>query len=56
MFASTKMGVKQSELRAVILNKDGTVKQDLGVIAYYHRNPLMRMWWNIKRGVSKWLQ
>lgn len=38
---------KRAELRAVITRADGTV-EDLGVIAAWHRNPLMRLWCRIK--------
>lgn len=23
-------------------------EEDLGTVAYYHRNPLMRLWWRLK--------
>lgn len=38
--------VKKSSLTAVITRADGTV-ENLGVIAYYHRNPLMRAAWAV---------
>jgi len=35
-------GIKQGSLSMVVLNADGTVKADLGMVGYYHRNPLIR--------------
>jgi hypothetical protein len=44
MEAKAKSVVSVS-LAAVIIRKDGT-RQDLGKIAYWHRNPLRRLlWW-----------
>ncbi len=37
-------GAKKSDLRAVITRANGTV-EDLGVIAYWHRNPIIRWSW-----------
>lgn len=34
--------VKQASLSAVVIRADGT-REDLGVISYYHRNPLKRL-------------
>lgn len=42
---------KESTLSAVKTRADGTV-EDLGVIAYYHRNPLRRWLWQHLR--IKW--
>jgi hypothetical protein len=42
--------VKQMELSAVIIRADGST-QDLGTIQYWHKNPLKRLIWRIK----KWL-
>lgn len=50
-----KARAKESELRAVITRADGTI-EDLGVIAYWHRNPLRRWVWNIGhwlKGITK---
>lgn len=33
--------VKEAQLQAVVIRKDGS-KEDLGTIAYWHKNPLMR--------------
>jgi hypothetical protein len=45
-------GVKEARLRAVVLNADGTVKRDLGTIAYGSRNVFKRILWSI----GKWLR
>jgi len=42
--------VKQMELSAIITRADGTI-EDLGTIQYWHKNPLKRIIWRIK----KWL-
>ena len=46
----TKSEVKAMELTAVIIRADGKV-EDLGSIQYWHKNPLKRLFWRIK----KWL-
>ena len=38
--------VKQAEIQAVIIRKDGT-RIDCGRIAYYSRNPFRQLMWNI---------
>ena len=47
----TNVNVKQMELSARIIRADGTV-EELGVINYWHRNPIKRFIWRIKQ----WLQ
>ena len=42
--------VKQMEISAIITRADGTV-ENLGTIQYWHKNPLKRIIWRIK----KWL-
>jgi hypothetical protein len=39
--------VQKAELRAVVTRADGTV-EDLGVISYYHKNPLKRALWKVQ--------
>jgi len=39
---------RESEIRAVVTRADGTV-EDLGRIAYWHRNPFKRWAWAIIR-------
>jgi hypothetical protein len=42
--------VKQMEISAIVTRADGTI-EDLGTIQYWHKNPLKRIIWRIK----KWL-
>lgn len=42
---------KEAQISAVIIRADGT-KENLGVVSYWHKNPLKRIFWSIK----KWLQ
>lgn len=37
---------REAVIEAVIRRADGTV-EDLGVVAYWHRNPLRRLWWRL---------
>lgn len=45
-------GVVRTEVFAVITRADGRV-EDLGSIAYWHRNPLRRLAWRIQRIASR---
>ncbi len=40
--------VKRAELRAVVTRADGSV-EDLGIVTYYHRNPLKRWAWAVRQ-------
>lgn len=42
---------RKSTVEAVIIRADGT-RENLGIIAYYHRNPLMRLIWKIKQAIK----
>jgi len=44
---STNSGIKSAQMKAVVLRADGTVKQDLGIVSYYHSNPFKQLAWNI---------
>lgn len=48
MIVNSKLSVKSAEISAVIIRADGT-REDVGVISYWHRNPLMRIGWRILR-------
>lgn len=48
MSISIKQPAKEATLRAVITRADGTV-EDLGVITYWHKNPLKRWAWAIRQ-------
>lgn len=34
--------VREASISAVVIRADGT-REDLGVVSYYHKNPLMRL-------------
>jgi hypothetical protein len=42
MLSLFKVVPRQIEFSAVVLNADGTMKEDLGAVCYWHRNPLKR--------------
>lgn len=47
--------VKSASIKAVITRADGS-KEDLGTVAYWHKNPLRRMWHKLKeifRGLAR---
>ena len=44
----TQVKLKEAEIKATIIRKDGT-REELGTIAYYHINPVMRVAWKIRR-------
>ena len=39
--------IKEAQIQAVVIRADGT-REDLGVISYYHKNPLKRWIWRLK--------
>lgn len=45
---SATTGASQITVEARVIRADGTV-EDLGQIAYWHRNPLKRLAWRIRR-------
>ena len=47
----TNLNAKELQLVAVITRADGSV-EELGVIDYWHKNPLKRLAWK----VLKWLK
>lgn len=47
--------VKRASIRAVITRADGS-KEDLGVVSYWHKNPVKRAWFKLKeklRGLAR---
>lgn len=38
---------KEATVSIVVTRANGTV-ENLGVVSYWHRNPLKRLWWKIK--------
>jgi len=39
--------VKQATIEVVVLRANGT-REDLGIVSYWHRNPLKRLAWRLK--------
>lgn len=39
---------RMATIEAKVTRRDGSV-EDLGVVSYYHRNPLKRIWWRLKQ-------
>ncbi len=39
---TAKSGVKEASIAAVVIRADGT-QEDLGVVSYWHKNPLKRL-------------
>jgi hypothetical protein len=44
--------VKSAEISVVVIRADGTV-EDHGTVAYYHRNPLRRLAWRLRRATRR---
>lgn len=45
---TAKTSVKQVTVDAVVIRADGT-RENLGTIAYFHKNPLRRLIWRITK-------
>jgi hypothetical protein len=43
-----KSHVRAASIEAVVIRADGK-REDLGVVSYWHNNPLKRLLWRIKR-------
>lgn len=41
-------GAREASIEATIIRADGTV-EPLGVVSYWHKNPLKRLTWRIRR-------
>jgi hypothetical protein len=46
MDADAKARLKQAQIEAVVIRKDGR-QEDLGVVSYWNRNPIRRVWWRL---------
>lgn len=44
----TTAKAKEASIEITVIRADGTV-ENLGVVSYWHRNPLKRWLWNIKK-------
>jgi hypothetical protein len=40
--------VREASIAIKVIRADGTI-EDRGVVSYYHRNPLRRLWHSIKQ-------
>lgn len=45
-------GATQVSVEARVIRADGTI-EDLGTVAYWHRNPIKRAAWRIKRLLAR---
>jgi MoaA/NifB/PqqE/SkfB family radical SAM enzyme len=43
--------IQSMRLEAVVIRADGT-REEVGTIAFWHRNPLVRLWHRWARGVN----
>lgn len=44
--------VTQAAIGARVVRADGSV-EDLGTVAYYHRNPLRRAWFRLQKAAGR---
>ena len=44
-------GIQESSLGIVVTRADGTV-EDLGIVAYYHNNPIKLLIWQLKKFIK----
>jgi len=42
-----KGGLREASIEAVVVRADGS-REDLGVVSYWHKNPLRRLWWRLR--------
>jgi hypothetical protein len=50
---TSKSMAKSAKISAIITRADGTV-ENVGTIAYWHRNPLKRWAWSLNRIIKTW--
>jgi hypothetical protein len=48
----TQSNAKEIELIATIIRADGT-REELGVIDYWHKNPIKRIIWKLKKFLER---
>ena len=44
----TAKSVQKATIEATVIRADGT-REELGVVSYYHRNPLKRLAWRLRQ-------
>lgn len=49
---NAKSGLREATIEAVVIRADGR-REDLGVVSYYHKNPLKRAAWAAKQKLKK---
>jgi hypothetical protein len=47
-----KAPVSELSIEAVVIRADGT-REDLGIVSYWHKNPLRRLAWRVRRAVRR---
>jgi hypothetical protein len=47
---TTKTNAKEASIEAIVIRADGS-RENLGTIAYWHRNPMRRLWWQVKQKI-----
>lgn len=52
MDVAGKGKAREASIHAVVTRADGTV-EDLGVVSYWHRNPLRRWAWRVRHPKKK---
>lgn len=52
---NSKSKVREATFEAVVIRADGT-RENLGVVAYYHRNPIKRLAWSLNKRLKTWHQ
>lgn len=45
----TEHPVQMVSIEAVVIGPDGKVKEDLGTVAYWNRNPLIQFMYNMRQ-------
>jgi hypothetical protein len=47
----TNIAAREASISAVVTRADGTV-ENLGVVSYWHKNPLRRALWHVRQWLS----
>jgi hypothetical protein len=42
-----KQQMQEASIAAVVIRADGT-REDLGVVSYWHKSRVRRLWWNLR--------
>jgi hypothetical protein len=51
----SKGKVKMAQMSARIIRADGTI-EELGTVAYYHKNPIKRLAWSMRQALKKFFK